>query len=751
MPPLGRRRGSTGALLVLGALAALLLGVPNPRIALAQQSFSPEALRAAGAVGDCTRARQLLALPGAPSGSASLLLLARCAIEQPEKDAAVANGPFEILDQVRDGDPLASYARFLEARALLDTSSATLSPGASDTDAGSAALAIALGPREAAAHVLDLLKNQSLPGRSGLDLRLLRDRALVLAGRNQEAESDLLALASTAAGPEARWWLGESSRLRGEKAKARERFQDLWTDAPTRRWSEAAASSLEDLGFSVPEYTSLEGRKTALLRAAAQKAARRPDEALAILRAVEAHGGPSSDPAAIHGRAWLYKMADACFDGHDYPCAVERYALLGSPDGADIPGGAQTVFNHALALSRSGDYAGAARVYTRLFQRFPATKSADLASFKIGYLAFDASDLPAAISAFQAHLDRYPSSSHADEALWFIGWSSWRLGNIDAASAAWKRLVERFPTSPLAPQALYWQARALPPDQETAALHLLQRRFPDSSAAWMATWRIGATRTQVPQPPPLPPIPEAALQRIPALATADALIQVGLLDLADPWLLEARGAAAGEDTATRTAVARRLALTGHVQSAKGLVACTGDVSDDVREICHARPFADVVAGIVSGTGLDPMLPYAIMLAESAMDPTVTSPAGAIGLMQLMPEVAAGLHADCFPDRPFHAEDLYRGAYNTLLGTEELLRLYQHFRGQGSTEPLPLVIAAYNGGEEATDRWLRAATVDGKPPSLDTFCENVGYTETRRYVRTVLGYLETWRRAYGEPP
>jgi len=229
---------------------------------------------------------------------------------------------------------------------------------------------------------------------------------------------------------------------------------------------------------------------------------------------------------------------------------------------------------------------------------------------------------------------------------------------------------------------------------------------------------------------------------------ADQLLEVGLADLASAALQPVAAAAAGAPQATRVAVARRLLEVGDVTAARKLARtrCSPVPSDpQLREICLPRPHADVVAEALEGSGLDPFLPYAIMTAESALQPGVTSLAGARGLMQLMPEVGQRLHEQRFPDRRYDADHLYRGAYNAALGTSELRRLYERYQAQGIEQALPLAAAGYNGGQDAVDRWL--AAVDGEL-EMDAFAENIGYTETRRYVKKVLGYLMKYRQGYG---
>ena len=73
----------------------------------------------------------------------------------------------------------------------------------------------------------------------------------------------------------------------------------------------------------------------------------------------------------------------------------------------------------------------------------------------------------------------------------------------------------------------------------------------------------------------------------------------------------------------------------------------------------------------------------------------------------------------------------------------------HYRELGYPRPLPMVIAAYNGGQDAVDRWLDEAGAETPEAlDLDAWAEDIPYGETRRYVRRVLGYLMAYHRMYG---
>lgn len=111
--------------------------------------------------------------------------------------------------------------------------------------------------------------------------------------------------------------------------------------------------------------------------------------------------------------------------------------------------------------------------------------------------------------------------------------------------------------------------------------------------------------------------------------------------------------------------------------------------------------------------LSPRLIAAIIEAESEFNPRAVSRKGARGLMQLMPETAASLQVA----EPFDPFENIEG------GVRHLRALMDRFNGN-----LPLVLAAYNAGEQAVAQYR------GVPP----------YRETRRYVARIM------RRLAAEP-
>lgn len=128
------------------------------------------------------------------------------------------------------------------------------------------------------------------------------------------------------------------------------------------------------------------------------------------------------------------------------------------------------------------------------------------------------------------------------------------------------------------------------------------------------------------------------------------------------------------------------------------------------------------------TGVDPYLLMGIARRESAYNPEALSPAGARGLMQLMPGTASLLSRQLGISDP--------GPYGVLdpelnirLGSTYIRDMTNRYRGNRLA-----AAAAYNAGPGRVDRWLRDA-----PQEFDLFVESIPFRETRDYVQAVLSY------------
>lgn len=127
--------------------------------------------------------------------------------------------------------------------------------------------------------------------------------------------------------------------------------------------------------------------------------------------------------------------------------------------------------------------------------------------------------------------------------------------------------------------------------------------------------------------------------------------------------------------------------------------------------------------------LDPSLIAAVVYVESRFDPDARSEAGAVGLMQLLPDTAQGI-ADRTGGGNFVVADLRDPEINVRYGSWYL----DHLRGRyASTE---LALAAYHAGQGNVDEWRRTGV-------------GIAFPETRDYVRSVTELQRIYARAYAD--
>jgi soluble lytic murein transglycosylase-like protein len=143
-----------------------------------------------------------------------------------------------------------------------------------------------------------------------------------------------------------------------------------------------------------------------------------------------------------------------------------------------------------------------------------------------------------------------------------------------------------------------------------------------------------------------------------------------------------------------------------------------------------------------GFTLDPALVYALVRQESGFNPLAISSAGAVGLMQLMPEAAARAAGD--DKLKLDMTPLFDPAINLRVGQDYFSWLME--RGLNDFDLLRAV-AAYNGGPATL---IRAAAQLGPDADSLLLIESLPALETRNYVEKVTAAYWTYRRLFGLP-
>lgn len=141
---------------------------------------------------------------------------------------------------------------------------------------------------------------------------------------------------------------------------------------------------------------------------------------------------------------------------------------------------------------------------------------------------------------------------------------------------------------------------------------------------------------------------------------------------------------------------------------------------------------------IGDSNLSRMLAFAVMREESNFRPEVESPAGAVGLMQLMPSTARYVAKTI--RTPYQPDLLVHPDFNVKLGTAYLKRLLRRYKGN-----LFYTLAAYNGGATNVKRWRKKA----HSTDYDVFVETITYLETQNYVKRVIRSYYIYQLLYGK--
>ncbi|MGB9792848.1 MAG: lytic transglycosylase domain-containing protein [Thermacetogeniaceae bacterium] len=149
------------------------------------------------------------------------------------------------------------------------------------------------------------------------------------------------------------------------------------------------------------------------------------------------------------------------------------------------------------------------------------------------------------------------------------------------------------------------------------------------------------------------------------------------------------------------------------------------------------PYRQEIIAVAVHRNIDPHLLAALIRVESRFDPSARSDAGAIGLMQVMPDTAASVAKE-IGMRNFHPELLYQPEINLQIGAWYLANLFQEFDGN-----VVVGLAAYNAGRGNVRVWLESGKWEGTVEDI----ERIPFPETRVYLKTVLRDYEVYKYLY----
>jgi soluble lytic murein transglycosylase-like protein/predicted negative regulator of RcsB-dependent stress response len=337
------------------------------------------------------------------------------------------------------------------------------------------------------------------------------------------------------------------------------------------------------------------------------------------------------------------------------------------------------------------------------------------------------------------------------ENLWTLGWTYTLAGKYDDALRVYDRYIRTYPDGDWKTNSLFWSAKILEKkghtDERDAKAAQILAEYPFSYYSYRVKelWPSAASRPAAPAA--VFPDLESELASIgeTRLETVRELMEIGL-ERAAAREMKVIAGEHPSSSAVQFMLADVYVRAG--EPFKANVTLQRNFRQFIRhggqnipqrfwEILYPLAYWETIEKEAARRELDPYFVASVIRQESAFEPSTVSNAGAVGLMQIMPEEAPRI-AEAGGLPAVTRGDLFDPTTNIAVGAAELQQKIARMNGN-----LVLAVAAYNAGEKAVGTWLELTPID----DLDLFVESIPYAETRLYVKTVNRNRFEYRRIY----
>ncbi len=417
--------------------------------------------------------------------------------------------------------------------------------------------------------------------------------------------------------------------------------------------------------------------------------------------------------------------------------AARQFALVLAPRGLAASAG----YQRARALVRSGDEVRGKLALAGVLRRYPRdTTAASSALFLLGDLASDDRADAKARGYFRQIVTRYPSSHFAPTAAFRAAMIALLAGDAKLAAAEFDGLVRRYPRSDEAGAAAYWAGRAWDADGDNAAA---RERWEPLADGDPGSYYTGLAARRLDRHSWAPPAAADSFVPIPgadsAMARAGLLARLGLLT-ESRWeydrLVRQSDSSAERLLALANAFRRDGLAAQSIQLARRALALGAPPDARTYRLLYPVVLEDALLAEAQEHDLDAGFVAALIRQESMFNPTATSPVGARGLMQVMPDLAGRL-AQSLAYPLWDPVLLYQPDVSLQLGAFHLQELTGRY-----VQPVH-VLAAYNAGVSRVERWSHRVGVDDP----EVFTERIPFAETRGYVRAIQRNQDIYRSLY----
>ena len=402
-----------------------------------------------------------------------------------------------------------------------------------------------------------------------------------------------------------------------------------------------------------------------------------------------------------------------------------------------------------------------AKYFKEVTKDTPSSELAVKAQFFLGKIYEERKNFPEALKYYKTALEKYPNEGYAQWAGWRLGWVHYLDGKFENAFNKFQEAANRFPDKSFIEYNLYWSAKSAEKlNKKDVARDLyvkVAELYPYTFHGIRAKERLLALGVKAPPESQTtkPSAKEKNLQLGRPLGTREKFHHTRATELAQLGLnQDARNEIIELQKTVRKNLTGVLWLSQLYHQAQGypeslrLLHLYKDFTTKPKEKNlsakfwkHFFPLAyeEAVLSYAKSRKVDPYFVNGIIRQESLFDSQALSPAGARGLMQIMPATGKKLYTKTKLEKPFETDALFDPDLNIRLGVKYVSQLNKRFNRNGMH-----ILISYNAGPHVLKKWLKRF---GHLSDKDVFIESIPYPETRRYVKHVLRNLGIYKVLY----
>jgi soluble lytic murein transglycosylase len=552
-----------------------------------------------------------------------------------------------------------------------------------------------------------------------------------------------------------------------------ENYKKIWLNFPENEFADDAFKNITSLSDKELAGPFTPSNEQIYSRGAIFFALYQYESAIGEFNKIIEAGKNSPLPSALHSKT-LFKLGMCYFNLRDYQKSTELliscYEKFPSESYAD-----DSLYFLGRAFTSLGQEDNAISYYQKVLAKYPQGNYADDSLYKIGRIYFLRGDSESAAASYEKIVNNYPGGDMISDAYWELGWIQFKGGDYNNAKNTFQGMEVKFKGSSIGEEAMFWEARCLQKLGENDAAANIYKEIIDSKTYTYYTFASQRSLKSMGVEYDIPKIDNTVYPDNPKIAT---LLPEIYQDIENINTSSSGSSQDGKFTHIDKAK-ELLSLEFYTSAAKEIEAGSGEFEQDNLSILEIstlyfkakdylnsqkliakyfsklksnlnNPYKDYVYYLLYPYGfkeyidkysaefnVDPLFMLAVIREESRFQPDAGSYAGALGLMQIIPNTGKGIASQLGISK-FSNQMLLDPEMSIRMGSYYLSKQLESFN-----QNKYYACGAYNGGPGSMSKWISS----WGDKDIDEFIEYVSYDQTRDYIKKVMGSYFFYQMLY----